>query len=167
MAKEIERKFLVRGDGWRAGARPGVPFVQGYLSTDGSGATVRVRVAGDRAFLTVKGRAKGLTRDELEYEVPVADARDMLGMCGVRVVEKTRYVVPHEGHDWEVDVFEGANAPLVMAEIELGREDEPFARPPWAGDEVTEDGRYANACLATQPYSAWGPKSPRAEKPET
>jgi adenylate cyclase len=153
MAKEIEHKFLVTSDAWRASARAGVPYVQGYLSTE-PGRTVRVRLAGDRGFLTVKGKTSGATRDEFEYEVPKADAEQMLEMCD-RLVAKTRYVVPHEGHDWEIDVFEGANAGLIVAEIELDREGEAFARPPWAGEDVTADGRYANASLAKEPYSTW------------
>jgi adenylate cyclase len=122
---------------------------------------VRVRIAGDRGFLTVKGAARGASRDEFEYEVPVDDARQMLAMCGP-LVQKTRHVVAHEGHDWEVDVFEGANAGLVVAEVELASEGERFARPAWAGRDVTADARYTNARLAAQPYSTW-----REEKPET
>jgi adenylate cyclase len=155
MAKEIEHKFLVTSDAWRSSAREGVPYVQGYLSTE-PGPTVRVRVAGDRGFLTIKGKAVGATRDEYEYEVPRGDADEMLTMCRT-LVRKTRYVVRHEGHDWEIDVFEGANAGLVVAEIELGAEGEAFARPAWAGEDVTADGRYANASLATKPYSDWKP----------
>lgn len=153
MAKEIERKFLVRSDAWRADARPGVPYVQGYLATEPK-ATVRVRVAGDRGYLTVKGKATGATRDEFEYEVPEGDARQMLELCGARV-EKTRYLVPHRGHDWEVDVFGGENDGLVVAEIELRSETEEFARPAWAGEDVTSDHRYANASLSRQPYASW------------
>jgi adenylate cyclase len=162
MAKEIEHKFLVASEAWRAAARPGTRYVQGYLSAE-PGRTVRVRVAGDRGYLTVKGRAAGpagASRDEFEYEVPLDDARQMLAMCGA-LVSKTRYVVPHEGHDWEVDVFDEANAGLVVAEIELRAEGERFALPPWAGADVTSDGRYSNASLSAKPYSSWAEKKPQ------
>jgi adenylate cyclase len=155
VGREIERKFLVRGEGWRAAARGGTPFQQGYLSTS-KDSTVRVRLAGDEAWLTVKGKTLGASRDEFEYAIPPEDARQMLDtLCPDRVV-KTRYVVPHEGHDWEVDVFEAGNAGLVVAEIELDDESEAFARPDWLGEEVTDDHRYANANLARAPWSSWG-----------
>jgi CYTH domain-containing protein len=157
MAKEIERKFLVTGDGWRLGAL-GVPYRQGYL---GAGAdarcTVRARVAGEHAFLTIKGRATGGVRDEYEYPIPVADAEEMLErLCVGGRVEKFRSRVPFAGRVWEVDEFSGANAPLVIAEVELDRIDAEVALPPWVGLEVTDDPRYTNAALALRPYSRWG-----------
>ena len=151
MGSEIERKFLVRGDGWRAGA-PGTLQRQGYLSTEDP--TVRVRIEGGRATLAVKGAQKGLTRPEFEYEVPLADAEEMLDLCGF-VVEKTRHVREFGGHRWEVDEFHGANEGLVIAEIELAREDESFALPPWAGAEVSRDPRYRVSSLARNPYRKW------------
>jgi CYTH domain-containing protein len=155
VAREIERKFLVRGESWRAAACASTPYRQGYLSTVKE-RTVRVRIAGAKAYLTVKGVAVGASRDEFEYEIPLADARYMLeAMCEV-LVEKTRWIVPHEGHRWEVDEFGGANAGLVVAEIELEHEDEAFARPDWVGEEVTHDPRYSNANLARAPWRAWG-----------
>jgi adenylate cyclase len=155
VAREIERKFLVRGESWRAAACAGTPYRQGYLSTVKE-RTVRVRLAGAKAYLTVKGVAVGATRDEFEYEIPVEDARHMLDvMCEV-AVEKTRWIVPNEGHDWEVDEFGGANAGLVVAEIELEDEAEAFARPPWVAEEVTHDPRYTNASLARAPWRGWG-----------
>ena len=154
MAKEIERKFLVEGDAWRTGAR-GVPYRQGYLDT-GAGCTVRVRVAGERAFLTIKGPPQGAVRDEYEYPIPVADAEELLGrLCSGGCIEKVRHRVTHAGRVWEVDEFTGENAPLVVAEVELKRIDDEVSLPPWVGREVTEDPRYTNAALALQPYSRW------------
>lgn len=155
MATEIERKFLVGGEGWRNGT--GVRLRQGYLNRDKNRA-VRIRIQGDRAFLTIKGPTRGATRTEFEYEIPVADAESLLELCDGPLVEKMRYVVPCEGLSWEIDVFEGANAGLVLAEIELKSEDQPFARPPWLGMEVTDDPRYYNVNLATLPYGAWKDK---------
>jgi adenylate cyclase len=153
VAKEIERKFLVRSDAWRAGASAGTEFVQGYLLADET-RTVRVRLAGARGFLTIKGPTVGATRDEFEYEIPASDARAILAMCDLTLAKK-RYVVRHEGHTWEVDVFAGDNAGLVVAEIELTSESEPFARPAWLGEEVTYDSRYANASLVRAPFKSW------------
>jgi adenylate cyclase len=157
VAKEIERKFLVVGDGWRAGAR-GVPYRQGYLSAGADACcTVRARIAGERAFLTIKGRAVAGARDEYEYPIPVADAAEMLDrLCVGDCIEKVRYRIPFAGHTWEVDEFRGENAPLVVAEVELDRIDAAVALPPWVGLEVTEDPRYTNAALARQPYARWG-----------
>ena len=157
MAKEIERKFLVTGDGWRPGAR-GVPYRQGYLSAGAdAGCTVRARVAGERAWLTIKGRAVGGARDEYEYPIPVADAEEMLErLCVGGRIEKIRHRVPFAGHIWEVDEFVGENAPLVVAEVELDRIDAEVSLPSWVGLEVTYDPRYTNAALARLPYSRWG-----------
>lgn len=154
MGKEIERKFLVRGDGWRAGAKA-TRYRQGYLCAD-ERRTVRVRVAGDHAYVTIKGRTEGASRDEYEYEVPVADAAAMLdGLCERPLVEKTRHVVVHDGTRWEVDEFEGENAGLVVAEVELTSEAQAFTLPPWAGAEVTGEARYYNAMLSKHPFSRW------------
>ena len=157
MAREIERKFLVIGDDWRTGAQ-GVVYRQGYLGAgDRAACTVRVRVAGERAWLTIKGRAAHGARDEYEYPIPVVDAEEMLArLCPGGRVEKIRHRVPYAGRDWEVDEFIGENAPLVVAEVELDRIDAEVSLPPWAGREVTEDPRYTNAALALQPYSRWG-----------
>lgn len=152
MAVEIERKFLVKGEGWRNDS--GVVYRQGYLNRD-KARTVRVRIAGNAAFLTIKGQSTGATRAEFEYPVPVEDARALLALCDGPLIEKTRFLVMHEGHCWEVDEFAGDNAGLVVAELELLSEDEAFARPDWLGDEVTPDARYFNSNLATHPFSAW------------
>ena len=153
MGVEIERRFLVTGDGWRAGAAP-VEMAQGYLSTDPR-RVVRVRLAGGQGFLTVKGPAAGAARAEFEYPVPAADARELLALCGDAVVAKTRWTVRHAGVEWVVDEFAGANRGLVLAEVELARADQPLDLPPWAGAEVTGVGRFANASLAERPWSAF------------
>lgn len=153
MALEIERKFLVR-PGWLPDT-PGVPYVQGYLTAAGE-VTVRARIAGDRAFLTLKTPSRGLVRDEYEYEIPLADAQDMLmTLAAGRIVAKNRHFVEYGGFTWEVDVFKGANAGLVLAEIELDAAERQFPLPDWAGDEVSDDVRYRNRYLAGNPYSAW------------
>lgn len=152
MATEIERKFLVHGTGWRQG--DSVRLSQGYLNRDRH-RTVRVRVAGAKAFLTVKSVPQGVTRAEFEYEIPVDDAEQMLKLSDGPVVEKNRHVIVHEGSKWEVDEFLGDNAGLVIAEIELTSEDQPFSRPAWLGREVTHDSRYYNSSLAAHPYTQW------------
>lgn len=154
MGIEIERKFLVTGEAWRAQASRVTRFSQGYLSRDPA-RTVRVRIAGDQAFLTIKGATTGATRAEFEYPVPVADAQQLLALSDGPVVEKHRHLCEVAGMTWEVDEFLGANAGLVVAEIELSSEDQPFTRPAWLGQEVTGDARYVNANLAVRPFSAW------------
>ena len=161
MALEIERKFLVTGDGWRAAAREVVPMAQGYINDQKAmdegamKASVRVRIAGDEAFLNLKSRELGHTRQEFDYAIPVADARALLALCVGGLVDKRRHYVQHEGHLWEVDEFLGDNAGLVVAEIELSSADEAFARPEWIGAEVTDASRYYNLALATRPYLEW------------
>jgi len=152
MALEIERKFLVTGTAWRAA--PQRYFCQGYLNRDKQ-RTVRVRVAGDEAWLTVKGPSSGAVRSEFEYAIPLDDAKQMLSLCEQPLIEKNRYVVEHAGHTWEVDEFLGDNAGLVVAEIELASADESFVKPDWIGEEVTQDARYFNSNLAAHPYQRW------------
>lgn len=154
MGVEIERKFLVAGEGWRQMATTRTCFSQGYLSRDPA-RTVRVRIAGDVAFLTIKGATRGATRAEFEYAIPPADARQLLAMSDGPVVEKVRHLCPHAGMTWEVDEFLGANAGLVVAEIELQSESQSFDRPSWLGEEVTGDARYVNANLAVRPFTSW------------
>lgn len=158
MAREIERKFLVTRLPDLAGV-DGQPMVQGYLRADADG-SVRLRITGDGAVLTVKGPSRGNTRLEFEYDVPDADAREMLEALAVGVpVEKVRYRIPHEGYVWELDVFSGSNGGLVVAEVELeDPEDEP-PRPDWLGREVSGDPRYYNASLAWEPFSGWPERS--------
>ena len=150
---EIERKFLVVGDSWR-GLAEGTDMRQGYLSTVAQ-RTVRVRLAGDQAYLTVKGPSVGATRAEFEYEIPVADAEQLLAMCEGSLIEKTRYRIPADEVVWEVDEFQGDNAGLLVAECELETADQEFARPEWLGNEVTDDARYYNANLSKQPFKNW------------
>ncbi|MEJ2379872.1 MAG: CYTH domain-containing protein [Gammaproteobacteria bacterium] len=155
MGREIEKKFLVCGDAWRADAGTGIRYRQGYLTEAGS-ASVRVRVGGERAHLNIKSATLGIERQEYEYEIPLADAQEMLDrLCRRPLIEKTRYKVRYQGHVWEVDVFEGDNAGLVVAEIELQTADQGFALPPWAGEEVSDDPRYYNVCLVAHPYKDW------------
>lgn len=148
MGIEIERRFLVTGEAWRAGVTGAQRMRQGYLARE-DGVAVRLRVVGDAARLTIKGPG-GLSRPEFEYAVPLADAEEMLGtLCRGRSIAKTRHDVPHDGLVWEVDVFEGPLAGLVIAEVEIPSPDHPVGRPPWAGREITGDARYANAALAS------------------
>ncbi|MBU1192312.1 MAG: CYTH domain-containing protein [Gammaproteobacteria bacterium] len=160
MAIEIERKFLVLNDNWREAAEAGQQLKQGYLSrvTGDAGvrSSVRVRTDGVRAFLNIKSATLGIRRTEYEYPLPLVDAEEMLAnLCVGAVVEKTRYHVPVGAHVWEIDVFAGANAGLIVAEIELNDEAESFVRPDWLGAEVSADPRYYNVCLADHPYSSW------------
>ncbi len=154
MGEELERKFLVVGDGWRQGSQA-MDYRQGFLSTVPE-RTVRVRVAGNQAWITVKGVAVGLRRPEFEYEIPVDDARQMLdALCERPLIEKRRHRLTVAGHVWEIDVFEGDNAGLIIAEIELRSENEAFEAPPWLGREVTGDPRYFNANLVARPFRSW------------
>lgn len=153
MPLEIERKFLVTDDSWRVGA-VGVRISQGYL-THGGGCTVRVRLAGANAWITIKGRTTGITRAEFEYVIPPAEARELLGLCVLPVIDKTRHEVRYGDHVWEVDEFHGANAGLVIAEVELSDESEQPLTPPWLGMEVSDDSRYFNSHLAQHPFTQW------------
>ncbi len=155
MAREIERKFLVADDRWRAAVESSCRYRQGYL-TEGGACSIRVRIAGGKANLNIKGSTLGVVRTEYEYALPLEDAEAMLDNFSLGIqIEKTRYFVRHEGHLWEIDVFEGANAGLVVAEIELDAVDEAFSLPPWVGREVSDDERYYNVYLARHPYSQW------------
>lgn len=154
MGIEIERKFLVTSEAWRQQAGEVTHFSQGYLCRDPA-RTVRVRIAGPQAFLTIKGKTTGASRAEFEYPLPVEDARQLLALSDGPVVEKLRHLCVVDGMTWEVDEFLGANAGLVVAEIELVAESQVFTRPAWLGEEVTGDGRYVNANLAVHPFKDW------------
>ena len=155
MAVEIERKFLVVNDSWRDAASAGMRYRQGYLSTDPSN-SVRVRVCGDNAWLNIKSATVGMTRREYEYEIPSTDAHAILEeLCVKPLIEKTRFIVEHDGLSWEIDVFEGDNTGLVVAELELDSAGDAYTLPVWAGEDVTGDIRYYNQRLVEYPYSRW------------
>jgi len=155
VAQEIERKFLVKSDDWRKDADDGLAMVQGYLQS-GEKSSIRVRLAGDRAWLNIKSATLGISRSEYEYTIPLDDAKEMLAnLCDQPLISKTRYHVNVAQHTWEVDVFDGDNEGLIVAEIELSAEDETFEIAEWAGDEVSLETRYYNVCLAKQPYKDW------------
>ena len=152
---EIERKFLVSGE-FRSHAFSSTRICQGYLSS-AKGRTVRVRIAGDKAFITIKGPVQGLSRFEWEKEIPMDDAQALLEICEPGVIDKTRYLVRNTDrtHVWEVDEFHGENEGLVVAEIELHSEEDTFDKPSWIGEEVSGDRRYYNSSLISNPYSKW------------
>jgi len=154
MAQEIERKFLVTDERFRRGAR-GTRLRQGYLSSDPA-RTVRVRIDGNDATLTIKGPPIGISRAEFEYPIPLIDAMTLLDtLCQWPLIEKVRYRLEYAGTRWEIDEFGGENEGLVVAEVELEREDQSFERPPWLGREVTDDPRYQNSNLARHPWPNW------------
>ncbi len=152
MGIEIERKFLVKNDDWRTA--DSTLYCQGYLNRDQQ-RTVRVRVAGDLAMLTVKSLTTQASRAEFEYEVPLDDAREMLKFCEQPLIEKNRHLIRFANMVWEVDEFHGVNDGLVVAEIELESESQAFELPDWVGKEVTDDPRYFNSSLSKTPYSTW------------
>lgn len=153
MGIEIERKFLVKRESLPS--LPGGIFIsQGYIETK-SGTTVRIRIKGDSAFLTLKGKSKGASRSEFEYEIPVVDAQEQLAEYCANIITKKRFEISVAGNIWELDIFEGKNRGLYLAEVELQSEDESFDIPAWASKEVTDDPRYYNAYLAQHPFSEW------------
>ena len=155
MATEIERKFLVTGDFSRQ-VTSAQRIVQGSICSQ-PGRTVRVRIRGEEGFLTIKGASdeKGLSRYEFEQKIPLADAEELLKLCEPGAIDKMRNLVPAGKHTWEIDVFHGENEGLILAEIELASEDEPFERPDWIGQEVSGDRRYYNSMLTKHPYKQW------------
>jgi CYTH domain-containing protein len=154
MSTEIERKYLVKGDDWKKQGT-GQAYRQGYLSTHPD-RTVRVRLVGEKGYLTIKGRTTGATRAEYEYPIPFADAQGLLDqLCQQPLIEKVRYRIPYEGLVWEVDEFTGENLGLVVAEVELVAEQQAIVLPPWVGREVTAEARYYNANLMSYPFSQW------------
>lgn len=155
MATEIEHKYLVTSDQYKREAHTATLYRQGYLTTHKE-CVVRVRIAGDKAFITIKGQNRGATRPEYEFPIDVAMAQSMLDtLCQSPIIEKTRYLCPYQGHTWEIDAFHGINQGLVIAEIELRDEDEPYDLPPYIGKCVTGIERYYNSNLALHPYSQW------------
>src|SRR5580704_1133459 len=160
MATEIERKFRLANDDWRAHIRSSTLLRQGYLANTAR-ASVRVRLAGDEGWLSVKAMTPGRARAEYEVSIPTSDAHEMLDrLCEGPLIEKWRHIVIYDGHEWEIDEFLGENAGLVIAELELDSEHEQFASPPWLGDEVTHDERYYNFRLSQQPWQRWPDNRP-------
>ncbi len=155
MSQEIERKFLVKGD-FMPEVYNSQRIVQGYICST-PGRTVRVRIRGEKGYLTIKGAsdASGMSRYEFEQEIPLADAEELLKLCEPGAIDKVRHLAKHGSHIWEIDVFAGDNEGLVVAEIELKSEDEPFSLPEWVGDEVTGDRKYYNSMLTKVPYCKW------------
>jgi adenylate cyclase len=155
MALEIERKFLV-AEGFKPSATIFFRISQGYLNSSPE-RTVRVRIKGDKSFLTIKGLSSenGVSRYEWEMEIPVSEAADLLRLCEPGIIDKTRYIIEADGHTFEVDEFHGDNEGLILAEIELSSEDEAFTKPSWLGKEVTGDARYYNSMLMKHPYKNW------------
>ena len=154
MPQEIERKYLVSGEAWKYLAE-GIHYRQGYLSTDPE-RTVRVRIIGEKGYLTIKGISVGISRPEYEYEIPIPDAKELLeGLCEKPIIEKDRYKISFGGLVWEVDEFLGVNEGLVIAEVELESADQAIDLPPWVGEEVSGDPRYFNSHLVNHPYSTW------------
>lgn len=163
MAQEIERKFLVKGDSYQKLAFDHTRIVQGYI-VSGGGRSVRVRIRGDRGFLTIKGASHdgGLSRYEFETEIPLADARELMALCEPGRIEKTRWLVrADDGHVFEVDEFHGDNDGLVMAELELKNADEAFKKPDFIGTEVTGDRRFYNSHMRRYPFKLWRNDCPR------
>jgi len=154
MALEIERKFLVIDDSWKPQVVRSHVLKQGYLASS-PGPTVRIRTSDESAFLTIKGKTIGFSRVEFEYEVPMEEALDLLKLSANTPIEKTRNIIKADGHVWEIDVFEGANQGLVLAEVELRSEDEQVVLPSWIGSEVSHDSRYFNSYLSQNPFNEW------------
>ena len=161
MPLEIERKYRVTSDAWRDQAHEVMPMAQGYLNDTASldsgaqKASVRVRIQGEQAFLNLKSREIGHTRQEFDYPIPVDEARALLALCVGGLIDKRRHLVRHGGLLWEVDEFLGDNAGLVVAEVELEHADQAIDLPEWAGEEVTDQVRYYNLALAARPYRQW------------
>lgn len=154
MALEIERKFLLKNDTWKTLVKEEFLIKQGYLNSEKE-RTVRVRTYGDKGIITIKGKNNNLTRKEFEYTIPLSDAIQMLELAEMPIIEKTRFIVINDGNTWEIDVFEGVNKGLVVAEIELESETEKFEIPDWIGEEVSTDPKYYNACLIKNPFKDW------------
>ncbi|MFO7603725.1 MAG: CYTH domain-containing protein [Gammaproteobacteria bacterium] len=155
MAKEIEKKFLLRNADWRAAVQRSRQFIQGYL-LGSEQASVRIRLEGEQAYINIKSATLGVSRDEYEYAIPLQDAREMLErLCEKPLIAKIRHEVMYASKKWEIDEFQQENAGLIVAEVELTSVDEPVIMPPWVGEEVSADTRYYNVCLVRQPYSTW------------
>ena len=156
MATEIERKYLIKAEAWQQ-AKANAEYThlsQGYLSLEAE-RTVRVRIKEELALLTIKGKTQGVSRPEFEYEIPLNDGLELLKICQGSIIEKKRYIIHYDQLTWEVDEFEGDNAGLIIAEVELESEDQTFALPPWIKEEVSDDNRYYNSNLVQHPFKDW------------
>ncbi|MEZ7901279.1 MAG: CYTH domain-containing protein [Flavobacteriales bacterium] len=154
MAIEIERKYLLKNDSWKKEVSSKNKIVQGYLNSNPE-RTVRIRITKNKGFLTIKSKNEGSFRKEFEYEIPLQDAEELVLLCEKPIIEKTRHLVHQGNHIWEIDIFEGENKGLEVAEIELSQENETFLIPSWLGKEVTEKTKYYNSQLIENPFSAW------------
>jgi adenylate cyclase len=154
MGLEIERKFLIKNDSWKNEIKKTISIRQGYLNSEVE-RTVRIRIQGERGVLTIKGKNQNVTRKEFEYQIPLDDALNLLSMCEKPIIEKTRFLIPSNRSTWEIDVFDGENKGLVIAEIELTSEEESFDIPNWLGEEVSSESKYYNSSLITNPYGNW------------
>ncbi len=155
MALEIEHKFLVLDDSWKKMVTESFEYKQGYLSSDNR-RSIRVRTSNTKAWINIKSATIGTQRHEYEYEIPLQDGIEiLLTLCQKPLIEKTRYLIPYQEHVWELDVFTGDNEGLIVAEIELSRKGEGFAKPDWVGQEVSSDLRYYNNNLCKHPYKKW------------
>ncbi|MEA5535617.1 CYTH domain-containing protein [Crocosphaera sp. XPORK-15E] len=155
MAIEIERKFLVKNDDWRS-LESGKVYRQGYILTQDKVTTIRIRIIGEDAYLTIKSKTEGISRNEFEYPIPLEDAKMMLDtLCSRPLIEKIRYKITIDNLVWEIDEFKGENEGLILAEVELNDENQEIFLPSWVGEEVTHDLRYYNVNLAKNPYQTW------------
>ncbi len=154
MATETERKFLLQNDDWRRQVLSKKEISQGYLNSHAA-RTVRIRVTGGKGIITIKGKSRGISRAEYEYEIPVEEAKALLMLCEKPIIEKTRFLVDFEGKTWEIDEFYGDNLGLAVAEVELQSETEEIGLPAWVGDEVSHDRKYFNSSLIKRPYTSW------------
>jgi adenylate cyclase len=155
MAIEIEHKFLLANDDWREQIIRSINYRQGYLNSKAT-SSIRIRISDDHAWLNIKSAIIGTNRNEYEYEIPIADANEIIhNLCGKPIIEKTRHFVIDNGNTWEIDEFDGLNRGLIVAEIELSEIGMPFSKPHWLGEEVTHDLRYYNNRLAIHPFSKW------------
>jgi len=155
MPTEIERKFLLKNSSWKKLADEGTQYSQGYI-VGSKHASVRVRIQGKRAYLNIKSATIDIVRQEFEYEIPFDEATEILEtLCEKPLIDKVRYLIKHENHVWEIDVFSGDNDGLIVAEIELKNKDEKFIKPDWLGEEVSDDKRYYNVCLVKHPFKDW------------
>jgi adenylate cyclase len=167
MALEIERKFLIRDDSWKSGATGSAHILQGYFARTPL-LRARIRIYGDKGFITLKSEGGKLIRHEYEYEIPRTEAVEMIKQFSIEpIITKTRHDVPYDGVVWAVDVFEGANTGLVLAEAELNSADQALSLPPWAGREVTNDRHYGNSSLARYPFITWDNGNPPDEEDDT